>query len=195
MDHYGLFFRRCAIATLPGVLGLTVGVAVGRLAAAGLCPARVGDAFGTAGMALWFGGLLLITPVGGLLVPAVVDLLSARRPRPPPPAAELWRATWGALPAALVVFVLNMAANVLVRTPVTIAAQRAGTLDPAAQLWLETALAFASAILASAVIAPFVLVGGAVAVERSRGLGRPGGRRRSRGRSAARPSACRSSST
>jgi serine/threonine protein kinase len=169
VDHYGLFFRRCAPATITCAAALALLVVSRILADRGVVSAGFDVAAAAATIAVAFVAHLFITPIGGHLVPVVVAVTAARPPPRPPPVAAFLRTATGALPGALVVFLLNNVANGLVAALSIFVAKSTGMydLDQPAVRMVQTLVA---AVCASAAMAPFLVVGPVVAVEGMRGL-------------------------
>jgi serine/threonine protein kinase len=166
-DHFVLLSRRCAILTLPALALTSIGAASARLAHGGAVSARADAAVavGTSAAAFLV-TILLYPPVSGLLVPVVADLVASRDPpRPPPPAAEVWRALRGSLASTLVTLVIMLGAAALVGAHVTFLGVRWG------YEWAIVPIIMPLyALVYSAAVAPFAGCAAVVAVERTSGL-------------------------
>jgi serine/threonine protein kinase len=158
-DHFVLFSHRCAILTLPPVVFAAIGV-VGALLA------RDGTFAAGADAAAFLVTVLLYSPVSGLLVPLVADLVASRDSlRAPPPVSEAWRTLRGSLASTLVTLALMAGAATFVGVLVRSIAYRLGFHRDIGPIILPL---YATAY--SAAVAPFAGCAAVVAVERMSGL-------------------------
>jgi serine/threonine protein kinase len=164
LDHYGLFFARCTLLTVPSLGVAVLGAAASILAQWGLVSAGVS----LAGQAVGGLGLVLVTallygPTSGLLVPLVADLVgspalshppSHGSPRPRPSASQVWRTSWRTLPSSLVWFSLLILVSLA-----------AGWLVHGQDAVMLVSIPFMTALTALVAVYPAVVV-----MEQARGL-------------------------